>query len=495
MNHSVWMFAATYPEWLNWIAVGRIRCNGRVTRLNGAEDKDGFSLLLDRAPDISIDDDQAYIIAKLKPNFRNFQQDVLSATSQELTWLLLEAVDEFIPVSDRGARLIEADSQRAKVKIGVPIFQNSWKYWTLTQKSVRADCRGRNLVKVMGLGEPDLNVIPNKIIDYLDGRSPLPNAEKASDLRATMAFAWASSFAIFGEFVGDEEKRKQTQILGLSELIQKLRHNFAVREAVLKDEDLKEIGVKLSKVIKSSKDIEVSLLQLAVCFHYSDLINSGKEIFLSSLVKDIGEVVIECGAIAGANTAYFIGKYMDDIAVSSLVYSSTPLAFQSLIQQKLPDSIDVGKYVTERQIEIAIHHENMLKAKLDSEKKDQLVQEDSSGKVVIASESTQQISTDKPSVVSEVVAIVADPASSQALQQAEEQVVIDKPAELSSKPLDGTQTSQATELQTPQVTDSVQTKPKEQINEGLFDNVSTEGPPEIIKPAAKAGNTRRKKVK
>ena len=73
--------------------------------------------------------------------------------------------------------------------------------------------------------------------------------------------------------------------------------------------------------------------------------------------------------------------------------------------------------------------------------------------------------------------------------------MIDKPAELSSKPLDGTQTSQATELQTLQVTDSVQTKPKEQINEGLFDNVSTEGSPEIIKPATKAGNTRRKKVK
>ena len=77
MNHSVWMFAATYPEWLNWIAVGRIRCNGRITRVNGVDDHKGFALLLDRAPDISIDDDQAYIIAKLKPNFRSFQQDFL----------------------------------------------------------------------------------------------------------------------------------------------------------------------------------------------------------------------------------------------------------------------------------------------------------------------------------------------------------------------------------------------------------------------------------
>ena len=57
MDHSAWMFVATYPEWLNWIAVGRIRCNGRVSRVRDSEDIDGFALLMDRAPDISIDDD------------------------------------------------------------------------------------------------------------------------------------------------------------------------------------------------------------------------------------------------------------------------------------------------------------------------------------------------------------------------------------------------------------------------------------------------------
>ena len=367
MDHSAWMFVATYPEWLNWIAVGRIRCNGRVSRVRDSEDIDGFALLMDRAPDISIDDDQAFILAKLKPNFRSFQQDVASSNSQELTWLLIEAVDEFIPVSDRGARLIEADAQRAKAKIGPAIFENAWNSWTSTQKDVRADCRGRTLVKVTGLGEPNLSFIPSQISNYLNGRVSLPNAEKAPELRATNAFAWAASFSVFGVLVGEEEKKARTQELGLGEVIRKLRQDFSVKEPVLQDRLLRDIGQKLSEVIKSRLGIDVSILQLVVVFHYADLIASGKDVVLHSLVKDIGEVVMECGPIAGANTAYMIGRAMDDIAVTTLAYASTPFTFSSLVPGKLPCSIDVGNYVVERQQELAEQHANMLKAQAQAQ--------------------------------------------------------------------------------------------------------------------------------
>ena len=367
MDHSAWMFVATYPEWLNWIAVGRIRCNGRVSRVRDSEDIEGFALLMDRAPDISIDDDQAFILAKLKPNFRSFQQDVASSNSQELTWLLIEAVDEFIPVSDRGARLIEADAQRAKAKIGSAIFQNAWHSWTAIQKDVRADCRGRTLVKVMGLGEPNLSSIPSQISNYLSGKISLPNAEKASELRATNAFAWAASFSVFGVLVGEEEKKARTQELGLGEVIRKLRQDFSVKEPILKDRLLRDIGQKLSEVIKSRLGIDVSILQLVVVFHYADVIASGKDVVLHSLVKDIGEVVMECGPIAGANTAYMIGRAMDDIAVTTLAYASAPLTFSSLVPGKLPCSIDVGNYVVERQQELAEQHANALKAQVQAQ--------------------------------------------------------------------------------------------------------------------------------
>ena len=491
MNHSVWMFAATYPEWLNWIAVGRIRCNGRITRVNGVDDHKGFALLLDRAPDISIDDDQAYIIAKLKPNFRSFQQDVLSATSQELTWLLIEAVDEFIPVSDRGARLIEADSQRAKVKIGSPIFQNSWKDWTSTQKQLRADIRGHSLVKVMGLGEPDLNAIPKQIIEYLNGTSSLPNADKASELAATAAFAWASSFAIFGELVGDDEKRKQTQELGLRNLIEQLRQVFTIREPVIKDNKLKEIAATLSQVIKTTKNIEVSVLQLAVTFHYSDLINSGKEISLSSLVTDIGELIIECGTVVGANAAYFIGKFMDDIAVTTLVYSSSPNTFSALIPQKISQSIDVGKYVTERQLEIAIEHENMLKTKFETEKLEQLAKEEATSREVITSKSKEPATSNEPSVPIEV-----KPTTTQVtgvLQQSSEHPIIDLPSTSNGNSFEAKQASGEPQMNAPAAIVDELSKPQVQINMGLFENVSSEVSTDLSKLTSKAANTRRKK--
>ena len=487
------MFAATYPEWLNWIAVGRIRCNGRITRVNGMDDHKGFALLLDRAPDISIDDDQAYIIAKLKPNFRSFQQDVLSATSQELTWLLIEAVDEFIPVSDRGARLIEADSQRAKVKIGSPIFQNSWKDWTSTQKQLRADIRGHSLVKVMGLGEPDLNAIPKQIIEYLNGTSSLPNADKASELAATAAFAWASSFAIFGELVGDDEKRKQTQELGLRNLIEQLRQVFTLREPVIKDSKLKEIAATLSQVIKTTKNIEVSVLQLAVTFHYLDLINSGKEISLSSLVTDIGELIIECGTVVGANAAYFIGKCMDDIAVTTLVYSSSPNTFSALIPQKISQSIDVGKYVTERQLGIAIEHENMRKTKLETEKLEQLAKEEAISREVITSKSKESATSNEPSVPIEVKATTTQVTG--VLQQSSEHPIIDLPSISNGDSFEAKQASGEPQMDAPAAIVDELSKPQVQINVGLFENVSSEVSTDLPKLTSKVTNTRRKKSK
>ena len=457
------------------------------------DDHKGFALLLDRAPDISIDDDQAYIIAKLKPNFRSFQQDVLSATSQELTWLLIEAVDEFIPVSDRGARLIEADSQRAKVKIGSPIFQNSWKDWTSTQKQLRADIRGHSLVKVMGLGEPDLNAIPKQIIEYLNGTSSLPNADKASELAATAAFAWASSFAIFGELVGDDEKRKQTQELGLRNLIEQLRQVFTIREPVIKDNKLKEIAATLSQVIKTTKNIEVSVLQLAVTFHYSDLINSGKEISLSSLVTDIGELIIECGTVVGANAAYFIGKCMDDIAVTTLVYSSSPNTFSALIPQKISQSIDVGKYVTERQLEIAIEHENMLKTKLETEILEQLAKEEAISREVIISKSKEPATSNEPSVPIEV-----KPTTTQVtgvLQQSSEHPIIDLPSISNGDSFEAKQASGEPQINAPAAIVDELSKPQVQINVGLFENVSSEVSTDLPKLISKAANTRRKKSK
>jgi hypothetical protein len=75
---------------------------------------------------------------------------------------------------------------------------------------------------------------------------------------------------------------------------------------------------------------------------------------------------MECGPIAGANTAYMIGRAMDDIAVTTLAYASTPLIFSSLVPEKLPCSIYVRNYVVERQQELAEQHTNTLKAQADA---------------------------------------------------------------------------------------------------------------------------------
>ena len=370
MNQSIWMFVVTYPEWLNWIAVGRIRCSGRLACLKDNEDERGFHLLMDRAPDISINDDQAFILAKLKPGFRNYQQDVASAVSSELVWLSIEAVDEFIPVSERGARLIEADAQRAKAKISTPRYQNWWKSWSDEQKETRDDYRGRSLVKVMGLGEPDLSAIPVVIFDYLIGSKLLPKSDKARELSASKAFSWASSFSTFAVLTNETEKQNQNKELNLNNIINVLKNDFDLNEPILNDLNLRKISNRLSEIINHKNEYQFNINQVVVIFHYNDLIYSGKEISLASLVNDVGEIYIESGRIDAANTVYMIGRRMDDIAVTTLVYSDEPQKFPSLVPSQLPCSLDVHAYLQRRQSKI---EEQALEEDLESTP---LVQED-----------------------------------------------------------------------------------------------------------------------
>jgi hypothetical protein len=58
---------------------------------------------------------------------------------------------------------------------------------------------------------------------------------------------------------------------------------------------------------------------------------------------------------------------MDDIAVTALAYASSPLIYSSLIPRQLPCSIDVGKYVVERQQELADEHANMVKVQAQAQ--------------------------------------------------------------------------------------------------------------------------------
>ena len=90
--------AATYSEWLNWVAIGRIRCNDRIASVD--DQGDGFDTLMSLAPDVSIDEDQAFILAKLLPDYLSHCELIDSSGSLGPVWLQIDGVENFFPLSE-----------------------------------------------------------------------------------------------------------------------------------------------------------------------------------------------------------------------------------------------------------------------------------------------------------------------------------------------------------------------------------------------------------
>lgn len=340
-----WLFVATYPEWLNWIAAGRIRCNDRITRVNGITDKEGFALLMDRSPDVSIEDDQAYVIAKLKQNFRSYLLDVDSANSPDLVWLELGSVESFLPLSERGYRLIEADAQRARVRLGAPIFQEVWQSWRDTQLNLRSNWRGQALISAFGLSDSDLIDFPEEIKHIYSGKATLPNAEKRLELCGTNAFPWAAAFAVFGTLVNEEEKKSKAQALNLREMIGDLSKDFSVKKPITLEKKYRYTATELTRYIKEIVNVDVSILQAVVIFHYLEIIRAGKEIVLESLIEDLVQLGLTEGIQVATTAAYEIGRGMDEIAVQSLVYSTAPDKYVSLNAVKLTCNVNITQLI------------------------------------------------------------------------------------------------------------------------------------------------------
>ena len=104
--------------------------------------REGFDKLMDKAPDVSRWEDQAYLVAYLRRTPRGRE-------SGKFTDLRL--VTGFHPLSARGRALLKGDAERALVKLGEPVYEDRWREWVeANRKSVR-ETSARHLVEACGL--------------------------------------------------------------------------------------------------------------------------------------------------------------------------------------------------------------------------------------------------------------------------------------------------------------------------------------------------------
>jgi hypothetical protein len=339
---GVWMVVVTYPEWLNWMARGEIRLNTRIAKVAGPDDHAGFAQLMNRAPDLRIDDEQGFVLACLNPDFRSLLADVSGSPVPEVATLSLKAVAEFQPVTERAGRLLEGDARRAQARLGTPLFELAWRKWTTEKQAADADRRGRTLSLALGVAHVDPAQINPSVFGYLRRDQRLPNADRLDEYDGGRAYGWAAAFGLLATMSNEEAKKDLTKRFELGPLILGRKNDYAVGRPILDDQTARTTARRLGAELREKFGVDVVIEQLVAFWHYEQQLRRGKNIELDALVRDIATLHVHYSPTAAANTAWLIGRLMEEAAVSALLYTANPSDWPTMARTGLQrDSFDV----------------------------------------------------------------------------------------------------------------------------------------------------------
>jgi len=353
-TQGAWMVVVTYQEWLNWMARGEIRLNTRIAKVAGPGDNAAFAQLMSRAPDLRIDDEQGFVLACLDPSFRSMLADVPGSLVPEVATLSLKAVAEFMPVTERAGRLLEGDARRAHARLGAPIFESAWRRWTIEKQAADADRRGRTLSVALGVPQVDPSQIPTIVLGYLRGDQRLPNADRLAEYEGGRAYGWAAAFGLLALLSNEEAKKDFTKRFELGPLILYRKNDYALGRAILEDEAAGATARRIGVELRDKFGVDIDMEQLAAFWHYEQQLRRGKDIELDALVRDVATLYVRCSPTAAANTAWLIGRLMEEAAVTALLYTATASDWPTMVGTGLHrDSFDVVRAAQRMRQEMA----------------------------------------------------------------------------------------------------------------------------------------------
>ena len=342
--------AVSYLEWIRWIATGWFRCADRVVWLENAEDQLGVDALMSRTPDLPTSDDQGYVIVCIKSNALLSHRRNNPERSVGHLWVNMEAVASFHPLSDRGARLLEADAERASVRLGKPIFESKWENWRDRQLEDEAHWRGLSLCVALGLLQPDFKSIQATVKETLAGRELPPNAVEIRDgaYEGTRALGWVAAIGV--ALIDPSMKaafKEKTESKEIRTIVKSLRQDFDLKRPLLVDDASIQISRTIDGILADLQAEMPPLELMATVLHYQSLALRGLEISLEALVDDLASLAL-VDPMHASLAAYFIGRSMENVAVSTLLYQSNPERYATHVNKASRLQLDVMAIAAKR---------------------------------------------------------------------------------------------------------------------------------------------------
>jgi hypothetical protein len=371
-----------YLEWIKFVDSCIIRINTtRIMPVKETFTQNDYNNLMNNFPDISDIDDGSMIILKLKQNYLESLQPINDLSLAPLGWLNLTSVKSFIPVTERGGRLLFPEAERLGVKLESPIYQSFFNEWSYIGVKEIENYRGVKFVDALDLSPLNKSFLPVEIENLFPNL--LDNAcEKLSlgtgTIRKLTFVAASGIFKHLHEIVKNTNDKDQTaeskktrrgskdktgkqakiikpdknddnQIIEINSFI---KSNEEITKFLSKDDSnlplfnnfyLVSSLYKLNRMLTKYSASNISIFFYLIIFYYTILHLEEIEININHVFSDLYILKELAGNDEVANAAYHVGKLFSNKQVTTLLQSRNLSSYPLLIS-KVNFSLDISDY-------------------------------------------------------------------------------------------------------------------------------------------------------
>jgi hypothetical protein len=374
---------------MNLVGTGILRLNSsRVVLLKNIQDGEAFNQLMNNMPDFSYTNDGACLLVELKSDYLKYNKILEShpnflnsKKSSNTFFLFLSSVRTFYPATERGQRLLNADSIRLNTTLGPPIFEKLWTIWLRTEHEKRNHLKGINFVEILDLYpftfnylSPDTreiltNSMDNLLIDHNDSnisiikKSFLTSANiltrlmivhkinifsdnffySASNLSIPIRDTINNDTDFMNINIIEHEKKILNDFLHSDPAFLTFLETFDSNLSLFAHFDIVSFFSNFDALMRKFIPNCVSIFFIFPVIYYILLINSDVEISFKSLFADLYILKFLIGQNACSEATYYIGRHLQDTQILTLSASRWPSSFP-LKSKALPFSLLLDDY-------------------------------------------------------------------------------------------------------------------------------------------------------
>ena len=321
----------TWQECLEWVRVGQFRNNNRIGKINEYDKQKDFNRLMELAPYVTFEQDQAFVLAFLKTDWFQYS-NTISLINSNISLIALNAVEYFSVMSERGFSLLRGEAERSWIALKGPNFEDLWQSWVSAQRKAQSIRRAKAFVEILRLPDADDPPFGDDILPFLiDGGNPPPEPQKLEPHTKSRAYGWSFALQMISHLLGGRaEMDKYADRSRLADILKILKKDNVINSPLIKDVDVIQEANKINKKLNNTYK-NTNIIHLAIVCHYRHVIQCTKTLDLASLVTDLVALASNESIQHASNIASIIGQSLDDEFVSTLRFAKSPVDFPALL--------------------------------------------------------------------------------------------------------------------------------------------------------------------